>query len=42
MQMSVEVEIALNQAQNEAARRRHEYMTVEHLLHALCFDPGAT
>ncbi|MBI2392206.1 MAG: ATP-dependent Clp protease ATP-binding subunit ClpA [Deltaproteobacteria bacterium] len=40
MQMSVEVEIALNQAQNEAARRRHEYMTVEHLLHALCFDPG--
>jgi len=42
MQMSVEVEIALNQAQNEAARRRHEYMTVEHLLHALCFDPGAS
>ncbi len=40
MQMSVEVEIALNQAQNEAARRRHEYMTVEHLLHALCFDPS--
>ena len=42
MQMSVEVEIALNQAQNEAARRRHEYMTVEHLLHALCFDPSTT
>jgi len=42
MQMSVEVEIALNQAQNEAARRRHEYMTVEHLLHALCFDPSTS
>ncbi len=40
MQMSVEVEIALNHAQSEAARHRHEFMTVEHLLHALCFDPG--
>ncbi|MGZ3422485.1 MAG: ATP-dependent Clp protease ATP-binding subunit ClpA [Polyangiales bacterium] len=40
--MSVEVEIALSQAQSEAARRRHEYMTVEHLLVALCFDPSTS
>ncbi|GAC1353468.1 MAG: ATP-dependent Clp protease ATP-binding subunit ClpA [Polyangiales bacterium] len=36
--MSVEVEIALSHAGSEAARRRHEFMTVEHLLHALCFE----
>ncbi len=38
MRMSVEVEIALSHAGSEAARRRHEFMTVEHLLHALCFE----
>jgi ATP-dependent Clp protease ATP-binding subunit ClpA len=38
--MSVEVEIALSHAGSEAARRRHEFMTVEHLLHALCFEPS--
>jgi len=38
MRMSVEVEIALSHAGSEAARRHHEFMTVEHLLHALCFD----
>src|SRR5579859_7047303 len=40
MRMSVEVEIALSHAGSEAARRRHEFMTVEHLLHALCFEPS--
>jgi ATP-dependent Clp protease ATP-binding subunit ClpA len=40
MRMSVEVEIALSHAGSEAARRHHEFMTVEHLLHALCFDSG--
>src|ERR1700722_1988065 len=38
MRISPEVEIALSLAANEAARRRHEYITVEHLLHALLFD----
>jgi ATP-dependent Clp protease ATP-binding subunit ClpA len=38
MQMSVEVEIALNHAGSEAARRHHEFMTVEHVLHALCLE----
>ena len=42
MRMSVEVEIALSHAGSEAARRHHEFMTVEHLLHALCFDAGAS
>jgi len=42
MKMSVEVEIALNQVVEEASRRQHEFMTVEHLLLALCFDPGVT
>jgi ATP-dependent Clp protease ATP-binding subunit ClpA len=38
MRISPEVEIALSLAASEAARRRHEYMTVEHLLYALLFD----
>jgi len=38
MRISPEVEIAVSLATNEAARRRHEYVTVEHLLYALLFD----
>src|SRR5215472_6547986 len=38
MRFSPEVEIALSVATNDAARRRHEYVTVEHLLYALLFD----
>ncbi|MEO6576164.1 MAG: Clp protease N-terminal domain-containing protein, partial [Polyangiaceae bacterium] len=38
MRISPEVEIALTLAANEAARRRHEFVTVEHLLYALLFD----
>src|SRR5882672_11419723 len=38
MRMSPEVEIALNVAANDAARRRHEYVTIEHLLYALLLD----
>ena len=38
MRISPEVEIALSLAANEAARRRHEYVTLEHLLYALLFD----
>ncbi len=38
MRTSPEVEIAFNLAAREAARRRHEYVTVEHLLYALTFD----
>jgi ATP-dependent Clp protease ATP-binding subunit ClpA len=38
MRISPEVEIALSVATNEAARRRHEYVTIEHLLYALLFD----
>jgi ATP-dependent Clp protease ATP-binding subunit ClpA len=38
MRISPEVEIALSVANNEAARRHHEYVTVEHLLYALLFD----
>jgi ATP-dependent Clp protease ATP-binding subunit ClpA len=40
MRISPEVEIALSLAANEAARRRHEYITLEHLLYALLFDEG--
>jgi ATP-dependent Clp protease ATP-binding subunit ClpA len=40
MRISPEVEIALSLAQAEATRRRHEYMTVEHVLYALLFDDG--
>ena len=35
MRISPEVEIALSLAASDAARRRHEYVTVEHLLYAL-------
>ncbi len=38
MQVSPEVEIALSLAANVAARKRHEYVTLEHLLYALLFD----
>jgi ATP-dependent Clp protease ATP-binding subunit ClpA len=38
MRVSPEVEIAFALAQREAARRRHEFVTVEHLLFALLFD----
>src|ERR1700683_5381836 len=38
MRISPEVEIALSLAATEASRRRHEFMTVEHLLYALLFD----
>ncbi|HEX7663976.1 MAG TPA: ATP-dependent Clp protease ATP-binding subunit ClpA [Polyangiaceae bacterium] len=40
MRISPEVEIALTLAATEAARRRHEYVTVEHFLFALLFDEG--
>ncbi len=38
MRISPEVEIALQVATSDAAQRRHEYMTVEHLLYALLLD----
>jgi len=38
MRISPEVEIALSVAANEAARRRNEFVTVEHLLYALLHD----
>jgi len=38
MRVSPEVEIAFGLAASEAERRRHEFMTVEHLLFALLFD----
>jgi ATP-dependent Clp protease ATP-binding subunit ClpA len=38
MRLSTEVEIAITVASNEAARRHHEYVTVEHLLLALLVD----
>jgi ATP-dependent Clp protease ATP-binding subunit ClpA len=38
MRISPEVEIALSVAASDAARRRHEYMTIEHLLLALLMD----
>src|SRR5271169_4176862 len=38
MRISPEVEIALNVAASDAARRRHEYVTIEHLLYALLLD----
>lgn len=33
-----DLEMALHAAVQEAQRRRHEYITLEHLLYALCFD----
>jgi ATP-dependent Clp protease ATP-binding subunit ClpA len=38
MRISPEVEIALSVAASDAARRRHEYVTIEHLLYALLLD----
>jgi ATP-dependent Clp protease ATP-binding subunit ClpA len=38
MRISPEVEIALQVAQSDAARRRNEYVTLEHLLYALLLD----
>jgi len=38
MRLSPEVEIALSLATSEAARRRHEFVSVEHLLFAVLFD----
>jgi ATP-dependent Clp protease ATP-binding subunit ClpA len=38
MRISPEVEIALSVAASDAARRRHEYVTLEHLLYALMLD----
>ena len=38
IKLSTEVEIALSVATNDATRRRHEYVTLEHLLLALLFD----
>ena len=38
MRISPEVEIAFSLATREAARRRHEFVTIEHLLYALLFD----
>jgi ATP-dependent Clp protease ATP-binding subunit ClpA len=38
MRISPELEVALDVAANDAARRRHEYYTVEHLLLALLLD----
>ncbi|EYF05319.1 ATP-dependent Clp protease ATP-binding subunit ClpA [Chondromyces apiculatus] len=38
MRISPEVEIAFSLATREAARRKHEFVTIEHLLYALLFD----
>ena len=38
MKISPEVEVAFGLATREAARRRHEFVTVEHLFYALLFD----
>jgi len=38
MRISPEVEVAFSLATREAARRKHEYVTLEHLLYALLFD----
>jgi ATP-dependent Clp protease ATP-binding subunit ClpA len=40
MKVSTELEIALSLASHEAHRRRHDLMTVEHLLFALLHDAG--
>jgi ATP-dependent Clp protease ATP-binding subunit ClpA len=40
MRVSPEVEVAFNLAASEADRRRHEFVSVEHLLFALLFDSG--
>ena len=40
MKVSAEVEAACAFAQSEAIRRRHDVMTVEHLLYGLLQDPA--
>ncbi len=42
MRISPEVEIAVTLATREAIRRRHEYVTVDHLLYALLFDDAVS
>src|SRR5262249_59613392 len=42
MTISKELEATLQLAIAEARRRRHEYLTLEHLLLALCADPVAS
>src|SRR5215472_17434124 len=42
MRISPEVEIALSVAASDAARRRHEYFTIEHLLYALLLDEATS
>lgn len=39
--ISPELEVSLNLAVSEAARRGHEYVTVEHVLYALIFNDAA-
>ena len=39
--ISKELQDTLNLALGEAAKRRHEYLTLEHLLYALLEDKGA-
>jgi ATP-dependent Clp protease ATP-binding subunit ClpA len=41
MTLAPELEATLRQAIDEARRRRHEFITLEHLLLALCADPVA-
>jgi ATP-dependent Clp protease ATP-binding subunit ClpA len=41
MTITKELETTLELAFAEARRRRHEYVTLEHLLYALCLDPVA-
>jgi len=40
--ISPELEISLNMAVSEAARRGHEYVTVEHVLYALLYNESAS
>jgi ATP-dependent Clp protease ATP-binding subunit ClpA len=42
MRISPEVEIAVTLATREAIRRRHEYVTVDHLFYALLFDEAVS
>lgn len=39
MKLSDELRIALHRAMQDAQQRRHEYLTVEHILLALLHDP---
>ena len=39
--ISSELEVSLNLAVSEAARRGHEYVTIEHVLYALLFNEAA-